>query len=36
MRIDGGQTLKIDPSKHGDLGSWNCNAEPDASGKKKK
>jgi len=36
MRIDGGQTLKIDPGKHGDLGSWNCNAEPDVSDKKKR
>lgn len=35
MRVDG-KLLKIDPSKHGDLGSWNTNADLDKTPAKKK
>lgn len=31
---NGSEPMKIDPSKHGDLGSWHCTPEP-VSGKNK-
>jgi len=40
MRIKGGkrdgQLLKVDPSKHGDLGSWNTDLQTDKPKRKKK
>lgn len=34
-RWNGGPLVKIDPSKHGDIGSWNCPGEVVPENKKK-
>lgn len=36
FRQNGGPLMKVDPSKHGDLGAWHTSAEPATEPKKRK